>query len=203
LPNVFPVLISVDGHPPESELRHRHIGGGAAGFAAALTSAISGWATVIFAPPAVFPPGRTAALLQGSIDVLAGLGVWPALETSAAPLRAIRIVDATKRLIRAPEAIFHASELGLPAFGYNVPNGELVAALGHRSRELGNLTVVEIPVEAVVPGERSVLIQAGPRAFQSGSSSRPMGRGRWRARLPGSGCEAGSTARRRWSAPLA
>ena len=99
------------------------VGGGATGYAAALTAATSGFRTVLFAPPATFPPGRTAALLQGSIGLLTDVGVWPGLADQAAPLRAIRIVDGTRRLIRAPEVTFHAAEIGLPAFGYNIPNG--------------------------------------------------------------------------------
>jgi 2-octaprenyl-6-methoxyphenol hydroxylase len=41
----------------------------------------------------------------------------------------MRIVDGTKRLIRAPEVAFDAGEIGLPAFGYNVANADLVATL--------------------------------------------------------------------------
>ena len=39
----------------------------------------AGFRTVLFAPPASFPAGRTALLLQGSIDLLSELDVWPAL----------------------------------------------------------------------------------------------------------------------------
>jgi 2-octaprenyl-6-methoxyphenol hydroxylase len=137
------------------------IGGGATGLAAALMAATSGFRTVVFAPPTSYPAGRTAALLQGSLDVLVKLNVWPALLPHAAPLRAIRIVDATQRLIRAPETTFHASEIGLPAFGYNVPNGALVAGLRRHAETAANLTVIDDPVAAVTPGESDVAIQAG------------------------------------------
>src|SRR5262245_42130216 len=115
------------------------VGGGATGFAAALTAAIGGFRTVLFAPPAHFPPGRTAALLQGSIATLSELDVWPALIRHAAPIQAIRIVDSTRRLIRAPEATFYAREIGLAAFGFNVPNGELVGALDRHAAAFDNL----------------------------------------------------------------
>lgn len=150
---------------PSSSYDVAVIGGGATGLAAALTSATSGFRTVIFAPAAPVAPGRTAALLQGSIDVLAGLGVWPELAPYAAPLRAIRIVDATRRLIRAPEATFHATEVGLQAFGYNLPNGELVAGLRRHAATVADLTLVETPVESVRPGERETRIEAGPASF--------------------------------------
>ena len=47
----------------------------------------------------------------------------------AAPLRVMRIVDDTARLLRAPEVCFAASEIGLDAFGYNIENRFLLAAL--------------------------------------------------------------------------
>jgi 2-octaprenyl-6-methoxyphenol hydroxylase len=141
------------------------VGGGATGFAAALVAAIGGRRTVIFAPPATFPPGRTAALLQGSIDLLADLDVWPALARHAAPLRAIRIVDGTRRLIRAPEATFHASEVGLPAFGFNVPNGDLVDALSRHAEAFADLTIVRAPVGSVAHEDTRVVLRAGDEAF--------------------------------------
>jgi 2-octaprenyl-6-methoxyphenol hydroxylase len=140
------------------------VGGGAAGFAAAIASAKAGRSTVLFAPPATFPPGRTAALLGGSIDFLSDLGVWPALEAHAEPITGIRLADATARLIRAPEANFHASEVGLAAFGYNVPNGDLVDALRHQTASISSLTLVEALAEEIAPGEDDVhLVAAGER----------------------------------------
>jgi 2-octaprenyl-6-methoxyphenol hydroxylase len=140
------------------------VGGGAIGFAAALTAAIGGHRTVLFAPPAYFPPGRTAALLQGSIDLLSDLDVWPALVRHSAPIRGIRIVDATRRLIRAPETTFYASEIGFSAFGFNVPNGELVDALRRHAAAFDALTLVPQSVESVLhEAERAVLRSSGDR----------------------------------------
>lgn len=141
------------------------VGGGATGFAAALTAAIAGFRTVLFAPPATFPPGRTAALLQGSIDILSDIDVWPALIRHAAPLRAIRIVDATRRLIRAPESTFYASEIGLAAFGYNVPNGDLVHALCRHAEAFSELTIVPSPVSLVQHEDQRVVLHAGEQLF--------------------------------------
>ena len=141
------------------------VGGGATGFAAALTATIAGLRTVIFAPPAGFPPGRTAALLQGSVDLLSDLDVWPALARHAAPLRAIRIVDATRRLIRAPETTFYASAIGLAAFGFNVPNGDLVDALRRHAEAFGGLTLVRSPVGSVTHGDERVLLHAADATY--------------------------------------
>ena len=51
------------------------------------------------------------------------------IEAASEPLSAIRLVDATGSLLRAPEVLFEASEIGLEAFGYNVPNAALTSAL--------------------------------------------------------------------------
>jgi 2-octaprenyl-6-methoxyphenol hydroxylase len=126
------------------------VGGGAAGYGAALTAARAGLRTALFAPPTTPAPGRTAALLGSSVDVLSELGVWPALVERAAPLRAIRIIDATRRLIRAPEIMFLASEIGLPAFGYNVPNADLVAGLRRHSETVPSLATFQEPANAIV-----------------------------------------------------
>ncbi len=141
------------------------VGGGAAGLAAALTSAIVGRRTILFAPPMRFPPGRTAALLGGSIDVLSDLDVWPALARHAAPIGAIRLVDATRRLIRAPEATFYASEIGLPAFGFNIPNGDLVDGLRRHAEAFAALTIVSAPVETVSPDDEEVTIATAEGSF--------------------------------------
>jgi 2-octaprenyl-6-methoxyphenol hydroxylase len=143
------------------------VGGGATGLAAALTAATCGYRTILFAPPAHFPPGRTAALLHGSIDLLAGLDVWPALARHAAPLKAIRLVDATRRLIRAPEATFHATEIGLPAFGYNVPNGALVDALRRHAEAFEGLGLVEAPVRSVALQSGRAILRAGESCFSA------------------------------------
>src|SRR5882724_6975121 len=101
------------------------IGGGPAGLTAAIALAAGGLETVLIskAPPS---DNRTTALLSGSVAALAALGVWPLAQGDAAPLTAIRLVDDTKRLIRAPEVLFEAADIGLAAFGYNIANRHLV-----------------------------------------------------------------------------
>ena len=51
------------------------------------------------------------------------------------PLTGIRLVDATGALVRAPEVFFDASEIGLEAFGYNIPNAALTAVLEKAAQE--------------------------------------------------------------------
>lgn len=104
-------------------------GAGPVGLAAAIRLDALGYHASIVAPAPARSDHRTAAMLAGSVDFLDQLGVWSRVADQAAPLRSMRIVDATRRLIRAPEVIFHASEIGLPAFGYNIANATLTAGL--------------------------------------------------------------------------
>jgi 2-octaprenyl-6-methoxyphenol hydroxylase len=107
------------------------VGGGPAGLLCAIALKAAGVDTLLVAPAAA-PDQRTTALLAGSVMALTTLGVWQACRPHAAPLRAIRIVDDTARLIRAPEVLFSAAEIGLDAFGCNVENRHLLAALEAR-----------------------------------------------------------------------
>ncbi len=143
------------------------VGGGPAGLAAAIAATDGGLRTILFAPPASFPPGRTAALLHGSVAFLSDLGVWPALAAHAAPLNAIRLVDATRRLVRAPEATFYASEIGLPAFGQNIPNGDLAEGLRRHAEALDGLTLTASPVESILPEDERVVLRSGDRVFSA------------------------------------
>jgi 2-octaprenyl-6-methoxyphenol hydroxylase len=111
------------------------VGGGPAGLVSALALAAAGVDTLLVAPVAK-PDHRTTALLAGSVTALETLGVWQACLPHAAALRKIRLVDDTARLIRAPEISFDAAEIGLDAFGYNIENRHLLAALDAQATSL-------------------------------------------------------------------
>ena len=127
------------------------VGAGPAGLAAALECDHRGHGVAIVAPPRGPRDERTAALLGGSVALLKRLGIWELLAEKA-PMRTLRIVDATGRLFRAPEVTFHAAEIGLAAFGYNIGNADLVDALERRAEERGvprlATTVGGVKVEA-------------------------------------------------------
>jgi 2-octaprenyl-6-methoxyphenol hydroxylase len=106
--------------------------------------------TVLAAKRPAKPDNRTTALLAGSVTALETLGVWQLCARVAAPLRALRIVDDTGRLWRAPEVKFASSEIGLDAFGYNIENRHLIAALEQRANTLPNLRTVEDEALSVV-----------------------------------------------------
>src|ERR1700686_241707 len=96
------------------------VGGGPAGLTAAIALAGAGVETALVAKGPVGPDHRTTALLAGSVTALDLLGAWERCREHAAPLRVMRIVDDTARLLRAPELCFAASEIGLDAFGHNI-----------------------------------------------------------------------------------
>jgi 2-octaprenyl-6-methoxyphenol hydroxylase len=134
------------------------IGGGPAGFAAALALAVSGVDTVLVARRGAVKDNRTTALLHASVEMLRRLGVWDRCEGQATPLKVMRLVDDTDRLFRAPEVRFAAAEIGLEAFGYNLGNRELVAAMEERAAELGTLQRIDDDAAMIAPGDDEVRI---------------------------------------------
>ena len=140
------------------------VGAGPAGLTAAIALACNGAQAVCAGPPfnpdPARPDTRTTALLRGSVQLLKNIGVWRYCLAEAAPLDAIRIIDDTGRLLRAPEVEFRADELGLEAFGFNVPNQSLVAALRRRGGELANLQLIETSgADAVEPDTNAVHVK--------------------------------------------
>jgi 2-octaprenyl-6-methoxyphenol hydroxylase len=123
------------------------IGGGPAGLVCAIALKTTG-VDVLLVAPRPLEDHRTTALLAGSVTALTTLGVWEDCRAHAAPLISIRIVDATRRLVRAPEVMFRAEEIGLDAFGCNIENRHLVAALSARAAAL-KVARIEAAADAV------------------------------------------------------
>ena len=121
------------------------VGGGPAGLAAACALAKRGLSIALATQIADVAGGadatlsvdtRTAALFPPAIALLDQLGAWRALSPDCAPLTAIRLVDDTGSLLRAPEVLFSARDIGLDDLGYNVPNEALNDALTAAARAL-------------------------------------------------------------------
>ena len=134
------------------------VGGGPAGLAAAIALAQAGVETVLIARRLPYADNRTTALLGGSVDFLQSLNVWQGCSADAAPLRAMRLVDDTRRLIRSPEIRFSSDEIGMEAFGYNIENRLLLAAMEERAAELPNLLRIDDEAQSVVVEESFVTI---------------------------------------------
>jgi 2-octaprenyl-6-methoxyphenol hydroxylase len=146
------------------------VGGGPAGVTAAIALAGAGIETALIGKRQSRPDNRTTALLFGSINALEVLGVWQTCRRFSAPLRAIQIIDDTRRLLRAPQVRFAASELGLEAFGANIENRHLIAALDARAAGLPHFVRIDEFAEAIMPAATHVEV-----AYSGG--------GRLRARL--------------------
>jgi 2-octaprenyl-6-methoxyphenol hydroxylase len=104
-------------------------GNGPAGCYAALAFAQAGFSVALAGPDRRSNDLRTTALMMPAVHLLERLGVWDRIAPEAASLKAMRIIDGTKRLLRTPPVTFQASETGEAAFGWNMPNGTLLAAL--------------------------------------------------------------------------
>lgn len=132
------------------------VGGGLAGFIAALALARSGRAVALVAPEPEKTDHRTTALMDQSVRFMERLGLWERVAPDAAALSTMQIVDGTARLIRAPVARFRSSDIGIPAFGYNFVNSTLLAALADAVAAEPNITRFSTSVETVVIGAEGV-----------------------------------------------
>ncbi len=149
------------------------VGGGPAGLAAAL-SAVRAVCTAaksdpeadqavctvaLIAPAPAMPDNRTAALFTGSVQLLRNLGVWEECHGASQALTAIRIIDDTGALLRAPEVLFSAADVGLEEFGFNVPNAVLSEALRRKAAASPAITLIETGVERLDLGPDGASLQ--------------------------------------------
>lgn len=104
-------------------------GTGPVGMISALAFADAGFEVVIAGPPARMDDGRTTALMAPALRFLDRIGVLQELSRDAAPLKVMRIIDGTSRLIRSPMVTFRAGEIGEEQFGFNFQNRVLNAVL--------------------------------------------------------------------------
>jgi 2-octaprenyl-6-methoxyphenol hydroxylase len=127
------------------------VGAGLAGSLAALAFADAGRTVALIAPAAGKADGRTTALMDQSLELVRNLGIWQAIAPLAAPLSSMRIIDGTNRLLRAPTVTFHAAEVGLEAFGYNIPNAPFLALLEQEAAKRPSLTRIVASLTQVEP----------------------------------------------------
>ncbi len=134
------------------------VGGGPAGLIAAIALAHRGVRTTLLAPKPPHPDRRTTALLGRSVEILQELNVWDGISRDSAPLRKLRLVDGTRRLIRSPEVLFEAKEVDLDAFGYNVDNESLLSVLRSALTQFPALELIEQPaVHVEIDSDRAAV----------------------------------------------
>lgn len=144
------------------------VGAGPSGMTAALAFAKSGLNTLLVAPGVNLKDKRSTALMQESVAFLSTLGVWEKLAPLATPLRRMRMIDATGRLIRAPEVTFDSAELNIEAFGYNILNKDLNGVLEEFVEAQSGLTFVRQPAARYEFSEEAITIEdAGGTRYQT------------------------------------
>lgn len=85
---------------------------------------------------------RTVALMDGSIRTIQKTGIWEAIKDKACPLKTMKLVDDSSKNLDVLEVEFHASEIGLEAFGRNIPHSAIRAALVEKISALNNITLI-------------------------------------------------------------
>src|SRR5271155_3204083 len=131
-------------------------GAGLAGLASALGFARAGFDVISCGAGERTGRGRTVALLDRSVAFLHSLGLWAPLRTEAAPLRSLRLIDDTGALFPPRPVEFHAAEIGLDAFGWNIENDKMAETLAAEGAEIPGVKRVatgiatyEVSAEAV------------------------------------------------------
>jgi 2-octaprenyl-6-methoxyphenol hydroxylase len=123
-------------------------GNGPAGCCAALAFSHAGFSVALAGPARSSKDLRTTALMMPAVHFMERLGVWQEIQPHAAPLKAMRIIDGTSRLLRSPPVTFQASEIGEAAFGWNMPNETLLTALQHQLGETKQIQQVASAVSS-------------------------------------------------------
>lgn len=124
-------------------------GGGVPGFLLASLLAQSGFDVTIADPapcnpydPAT-PDGRTAALMERSIEAFINVGAWAHCKDHGADLQTLRIIDDSQKSAKSPTQIdFKASEIARARFGRNVPISAMRAALYDVAQKHANIHIL-------------------------------------------------------------
>ncbi len=108
--------------------------------------------------------GRTAALLQPAVALLTRLAAFDPVRLGAEPLYRLRIVNVADKA--APSITFDATEIGLDAFGWNIPNAALAARLAALVAKEPRITVHDrAPLGSVVETRDRLVLRAGPEVI--------------------------------------
>ena len=134
------------------------VGGGLAGTAAAVCVAQLGLGVLHLAPKAPVDH-RTSALMGPSVEILTSSGLISEPDALGVQLTKIRIIDATNRLLRAPEALFESAEIGADSFGWNFTNQNLLHAFDSVAADLSDYRRVEASFSGVTSTNEGFLVE--------------------------------------------
>jgi 2-octaprenyl-6-methoxyphenol hydroxylase len=123
-------------------------GAGLAGLTAAIGMAKAGFDVVCCGATERTGRGRTVALLDQSVAFLDSLGLWASLQSRAAPLRSLRLIDDMGGFFPPRPVQFHAAEIGLDAFGWNIENDLMAEALAAAVAKIRSVERVAAGVKA-------------------------------------------------------
>lgn len=90
------------------------------------------------------PSARTVALMENSLNIVRATGIWDDIRATATPLEIMRIADYSAAHAAPTEIEFHAEDIGLAQFGFNIPNDGLRLALYEAAQKTKNL-ILHIP----------------------------------------------------------
>jgi 2-octaprenyl-6-methoxyphenol hydroxylase len=77
-----------------------------------------------------------------------------AFRTEGAPLAAIRIIDVTGRLVRAPTTTFRASDAGEPHFGVSLTTARIVELMAEKALSSDRIEILPVDIKSVVRDEQ-------------------------------------------------
>ncbi len=138
------------------------IGGGLVGLTTAFKLASNATDVTLCAPEQSLDDPRTTAFLMHTVQFYEKIGLWEELKIKAFPLKTMRIIDDTKRLIRTPQVDFHASEIDLEAFGYNLRNQDVLDSLNATIDKTENIKRINSIVEDItsINGKEHITLQS-------------------------------------------
>ena len=135
------------GEPSRRDVDVLIAGAGLAGLTAAYGMAKAGFDVVCCGAAERTGRGRTVALLDQSVAFLDSLGLWASLQSRAAPLRSLRLIDDTGAFFPPRPVQLHAAEIGLDAFGWNIENDLMAEALAAKVAQIACVELVATGIE--------------------------------------------------------
>jgi 2-octaprenyl-6-methoxyphenol hydroxylase len=149
------------GEPSRRDVDVLIAGAGLAGLTAAYGMAKAGFDVVCCGAAERTGRGRTVALLDQSVAFLDSLGLWATLQSRAAPLRSLRLIDDTGAFFPPRPVQFHAAEIGLDAFGWNIENDLMAEALAASVAEIPGVNRVATGIAAYEASAEAVRARLG------------------------------------------